>query len=100
MTPDEFCALQKLANVPRGIAKTLMHAYGFTHDVVAGLVLTGLATVVPDTARIGEQTIDVELVMITDAGRRALDGLIARDRRSYGREPDTLGERGERRMSP
>jgi hypothetical protein len=56
----------------------LMLAYGFTHDLIAGVVLAGLATVVPDMARIGEQTIDVELVMITDAGRRVLDGLTAR----------------------
>ena len=91
MTSDEFCALQKLANVPRGIAKTLMHAYGFNHDLIAGLVMAGLATVVPDMARIGEQTIDVELVMITDAGRRALDGLIAQDRHQNSSTPDTLG---------
>ncbi len=32
-----------------------------------------LATVVTDTARIGEQTIEVELVMITAAGRRAIE---------------------------
>jgi hypothetical protein len=44
-------------------------AYGFNHDSIAGLVLEGFATVVPDMARIGEQTIDVELVMITDAGQ-------------------------------
>jgi hypothetical protein len=75
MTPDEFYALQKLANVPRGIAKTLMIAYGFTHELIVGLAQTGLVTVAPDTARIGEQTIDVELVMITDTGRRALERL-------------------------
>ncbi len=72
MTPDQYSALQRLADVPRGIAKTLMLAYGVTHESIAGLVLTGLATVVTDTARIGDQTIEVELVTITDAGRRAL----------------------------
>jgi hypothetical protein len=72
MTPDQFDALERLANVPRGIAKTLMHAYGFTHELVDGLVLAGLATVLPDIATIGEQTIAVELVMITPAGRQAL----------------------------
>jgi hypothetical protein len=35
-------------------------------------VLNGLATVVPDIARIGKQTIEIELVMITDAGRKAI----------------------------
>jgi hypothetical protein len=72
MTPDQHDALQQLADVPRGIAQTLMLAYGFTHELIAGLVLAGLVTVVTDTARIGEQTIEVELVMITDAGRRAI----------------------------
>jgi hypothetical protein len=72
MTPDRYDALERLADVPRGIAKTLMLAYGFTHELVDGLVLAGLATVAPDIATIGEQTVEVELVMITDAGRRAL----------------------------
>ena len=72
MTPDECRALQRLADVPRGIAKTLMLAYGFTDELIAGLVLHGLATVVPDIARIGKQTIEIELVMITDAGRKAI----------------------------
>jgi hypothetical protein len=74
MTPDEYRALQRLADVPRGIAETLMLAHGFTHELIAGLVLAGLATVVTDTARIGGQTIKVELVMITDAGRRVIKG--------------------------
>jgi uncharacterized protein YbgA (DUF1722 family) len=69
---DEHSALQHIADVPRGMAKTLMHARGFTDDVIVRLVRARLATVVPDIARIGEQTIEVELVMITDAGRRAL----------------------------
>ena len=72
MTHDECRALQRLADVPRGIAKTLMLAYGFTDELIAGLVLNGLATVVPDIARIGEHTIEIELVMITDAGRKAI----------------------------
>jgi hypothetical protein len=64
--------LQRLVGVPRGVAKTLMHAHGFTHEVIAGLVLAGLATVVPEIARIGEPTHEVELVMITDTGRQAI----------------------------
>src|SRR5262249_15025242 len=67
-------ALQRLANVPRGIAKTLMLAHGFTHDLIAGLAQAGLVTVEPDIATIGGQTIEVELVMITEAGRRAVEG--------------------------
>jgi DNA-binding LacI/PurR family transcriptional regulator len=60
------------------VAKTLVLAYGFTHELIADLVQAELATVVQDTATIGEQTIEVELVMITDAGRRGLDDLTAR----------------------
>ena len=72
MLPDEQLALQRLAGVPLGIAKTLMHARGFTDELIASLVLGGFATVVPDIAQIGRQTIEVELVMITDAGRKAI----------------------------
>ncbi len=72
MTPDQYDALERLTDVPRGIAKTLMDAYGFTHELITDLVLAGLVTVATDTAKIGEQTIEVELVMITEAGRRVL----------------------------
>jgi DNA-binding MarR family transcriptional regulator len=65
-------ALQRLADVPRGIAKTLMLAHGFTHDLIAGLEQAGLVTVVQDNATIGGRTIEVELVVITDAGRKAI----------------------------
>ena len=68
-------ALQRLADVPRGIAKTLMLAYGFTHDLISGLEQAGLVMVAPDIATIGGQTIEVELVMITAAGRRSLEGV-------------------------
>ena len=34
MTPDQYSALQRLADVPRGIAKTLMLAHGFTHELM------------------------------------------------------------------
>jgi len=70
--PDKRVALQRLANVPRGITKTLMLAYGFPDELITALVLNGLVTVVHDVAQIGQQTIEVDLVMITDAGRKAL----------------------------
>jgi hypothetical protein len=71
---DQRRALRRLSNVPRGIAETLMLAYGFRREVIAGLALAGLATVVTDAVRIGEQTIKVDLVIITDAGRKAIQG--------------------------
>jgi len=73
MTPDECRALQRLADVPRGIAETLMLAHGFSRELIARLELFGLAIVVTDTMQIGEQSIKVDLVMITDAGRRAIE---------------------------
>jgi len=72
VTPDHLNALQRLADVPRGIAKTLMLAYGYAPELIADLVLAGLIEVMPDIAGIGRQTIEVELVTITEAGRRAL----------------------------
>jgi hypothetical protein len=74
MTRDQRSALRRLAEVPRGLAETLMLAHGFTRELIKGLVLFGLATVVTDAVRIGERTIKVDLVMITDAGRRAIEG--------------------------
>jgi hypothetical protein len=49
-----------------------MLAYGFPDELITALVLNGLVTVVHDVAQIGQQTIEVDLVMITDAGRKAL----------------------------
>jgi hypothetical protein len=69
---DAYRALQRLAEVPCGIAKTLMLAYGFDEELLAELALAGFVTVKTDTARIGEQTIEVELITITDAGRKAM----------------------------
>lgn len=74
MTRDQRRALRRLAHVPRGIAETLVLAHGFSRELIAGLVLFGLATVSTDVVRIGEQTIKVDVVIITDAGRRAIEG--------------------------
>jgi hypothetical protein len=73
LTPDQRRALRRLADVPRGIAETLMVAYGFRRDSMNVLVLAGLATVVTETVRIGAETINVDLIMITDAGRKAIE---------------------------
>ena len=74
MTRDQRRALRLLANVPHGVAETLMLAHGFTRELISGLVLFGAATVVTETVIIGGLTIKIELVVITDAGRRALEG--------------------------
>jgi hypothetical protein len=42
-------------------------------ELIGSLVLAGLVIVVIDTARFGEKTINVDLVAITDSGRKALE---------------------------
>jgi hypothetical protein len=55
-------------------ADVLVLAHGFSRNMLAGLVLAGLATVITETLRAAISTIKVERVRITDAGRRALEG--------------------------
>jgi hypothetical protein len=59
---------------PRGVTEALMLAHGFTADMLAGLVLVGLATTQPETIQAGGRTIEVGFMRITDAGQRALEG--------------------------
>jgi hypothetical protein len=73
MTRNQRRALRRLAHVPRGVAETLMPAHGFTRELMAGLVLAGLVTVVADSVKIGGETINVDLLIITDAGRKAIE---------------------------
>ncbi len=72
LSTDQRSALVILAASPRDLTKVLMLADGFTRDMLAGLVLAGLATVVTQTVRSGGQTIKVERLRITDAGQAAL----------------------------
>jgi hypothetical protein len=78
MTLHQRRALRRLADVPRGIAESLMLAHGFSRELISGLVLFGLARVVTDTVRIGGETMEVELVMITHAGRQVLESATER----------------------
>jgi hypothetical protein len=78
MTLHQRRALRQLADVPHGIAESLMLAHGFSRELISGLVLFGLARVVTDTVRIGGETIEVELVMITDARRQVLESATER----------------------
>ncbi len=41
MTRDQRRALRRLADVPRGVAETLMLAHGFSRELITGLVLAG-----------------------------------------------------------
>jgi hypothetical protein len=72
MTRDEHRALTLLASNQRGVTEALMLAHGFRREMLAGLVLAGLVTVVTETMRRGRGTVKVERYRITDAGREAL----------------------------
>jgi len=62
-----------LAGNPRGTTEhMLVLGHGFSSDMLAMLVLAGLATVVTETLRAGH--CKIERMMITDAGKRALKG--------------------------
>jgi len=64
-----------LADAPRDVnEEVLVVAHGFSAEMLAGLVLAGLATVVTETERAPRGvTIKIERIRITDAGRRALE---------------------------
>jgi hypothetical protein len=75
LSPEWRQVLQLLASSPRGATEeVLVLGHGFSRDMLAMLVLAGLATVVTETLRAGGPTIKVERFSITDAGRRALEG--------------------------
>jgi hypothetical protein len=48
--------------------------HGFTVDILANLVWSGLATGHRETVRVGYRKIKIARIRITDAGRRALEG--------------------------
>jgi hypothetical protein len=64
-----------LAGTPRGLTEHFLLAHGFSVEMLSSLVLAKLATIVtePMMARRGV-TLMVELIRITDAGRRAIEG--------------------------
>jgi hypothetical protein len=73
LSPEWHRALQLLASNPRGFAEDmLVRGYGVSSDVLGMLVLAGLATVVTERLRAGQGKI--ERMLITDAGKRALEG--------------------------
>jgi hypothetical protein len=67
-------ALELLAVDQRGLAEALLLTYGFTRDLLAGLVDTGLATAQRQSVKVSGKTIRVVRIRITEAGRRALEG--------------------------
>ena len=58
----------------RGSREATLLAHGFSVDMLADLVHEGLATAHRQTMRVGRRKIQFARMMITDAGRRALEG--------------------------
>lgn len=59
---------------PRGLAEALLLTYGFTRDLLAGLVRTGLATTQRVILKAGDKVVEVAHITITKAGRQAIEG--------------------------
>lgn len=74
LTADQHRALRLLAGNPRGVTEAMMLAHGFRSQMLARLVLKGLATVTTGTMRAGAATMKVDRYKITDDGRNALHG--------------------------
>jgi hypothetical protein len=73
-SPEWRQVLQFLASSPRGATEDVLElGHGFSRDMLAMLVLAGLATVVIETLSGDGPTSKVGRVRITDAGRRALE---------------------------
>ncbi len=70
---QERRALEMLSGTPRGASEEFLMLSGFKREMLAELVLAGLATVVTETVHAGAPTIKVERYRITDDGRRAIE---------------------------
>jgi hypothetical protein len=72
LSREQRRALKMLADAPRGVSEeVLVIAHGFSAEMLAGLVLAGLATVVTETKTVHRGlTIDIERIRITTEGRR------------------------------
>jgi len=72
-------ALQLLASSPFGISEATMYAQGFNRRMLASLIGAGLVTA-HQNIKAGSQSLGRSLgrVRITEAGRRALEGVTER----------------------
>ncbi len=76
LSGEQRRALALLANTPYGVIEDLLvHAYEFDRDMIAGLVDEGLATARREIIAASDRTtIEVARIMISNAGRSALEG--------------------------
>jgi hypothetical protein len=67
-------ALELLASSPHGTTEELLvYGHGFSRRMMAGLVRAGLATVQRRVIMAGDTPIEIGKVIITAAGRRAIE---------------------------
>jgi hypothetical protein len=71
LTADQRRALL-LAGDPHGVTEAMMLAHGFRREMLARLVVAGLATITTGTMRAGAATVKVERYRITNDRRNAL----------------------------
>jgi hypothetical protein len=73
LSAEQRGALELLASFPRGVIEGLeVLAYRFDHDMIAGLVQTGVAIARREIVSTDVKPIEVNRIRITDAGRDAL----------------------------
>jgi hypothetical protein len=72
LKPERSRALELLAPCQDGCTETTMLAHGFSIDMMAELINSGLATVQTDWFLAGAYEGERARVRITEAGRRAL----------------------------
>ena len=74
LSAEQRRALRLLTRIPRGATEATLFAHGFWREMLAGLVLAGLATMTTEIIRAGGPAMKVDRYRITSAGRRALEG--------------------------
>ena len=74
LSAEQQRALKLLARIPGGATEATLFAHGFWREMLAGLVVTGLATVTTAFIRAGGPMMKVDRYRITAAGRRAIEG--------------------------
>jgi hypothetical protein len=70
--PDQRRALKLLAVSRNGCTEAVMLAHGFPVPRLVELVRSGLASETPERVVAGKRAMQITLVRITEAGRRAL----------------------------
>jgi hypothetical protein len=65
-----------LADCPQeGCAEAVMLAHGITIEMMVDLIRSGLATATPTRVKAGHERMEIAVLRITDAGRKALAGM-------------------------